>query len=54
MAYFTGQEKELLSTDEKASIGELKAMITFYKEYSEVLEKNNLLIEVELERMRQG
>lgn len=54
MAYLTGQEKELLSTDEKASIDELKAMITFYKEYSEVLKKNNLLIEVELERMRQG
>jgi transcriptional regulator with XRE-family HTH domain len=54
MAYLTGQQKELLSIDEKASIAELKEMITFYKGYSDLLRKNNFEIEVELERIRHG
>lgn len=54
MAYLTGQSKEVLSTDEKASIAELKAMIEFYREYSDMLKKNASQIEIELERVRQG
>jgi hypothetical protein len=54
MAYLMGQSKEVLSADEKASIAELKAMVEFYREYSDMLKKNAMQIEVELERMRQG
>lgn len=54
MAYLTGQEKEVVSIREKTNIVELKAMIAFYKEYADLLKKDNLQFEVELARIRQG
>lgn len=53
MAYLSGRTKDVLSTEEKASIGELKERVAFYRDYSDLLKKNSLQMENELARIKQ-
>jgi transcriptional regulator with XRE-family HTH domain len=53
MAYLTGKAHEVHTYEQSAYLEEMREMVKFYKDYSDLLKKNSLQVESELDRIKQ-
>jgi transcriptional regulator with XRE-family HTH domain len=53
MAYLTGQATEILSAEEKANIADLREMVKYCQNYSDLLREDKIRVENELTRVQE-